>query len=105
LYEIHPEDLRAIQNITDKGIPAIVVLVSGRTLLVKKELEESAAFVAAWLPGSEGQGVADVLFGDYDFAGKLSFTWQKKRGENYLKGDEVYEPLFPYGYGLNYSKE
>jgi beta-glucosidase len=80
-------------------------LVSGRTLLVKKELEESAAFVAAWLPGSEGQGVADVLFGDYDFVGKLSFTWQKKRGENYLKGDEVYEPLFPYGYGLNYSKE
>ncbi len=105
LNEIHPEDLRAIHNITDKGIPAVVVLVSGRTLIIKKELEESSAFVAAWLPGSEGQGVADVIFGDYDFEGKLSFTWQKKRGENYLRGDEVYEPLFPYGYGLKYSQE
>ncbi|MEM9920147.1 MAG: glycoside hydrolase family 3 protein [Bacteroidota bacterium] len=102
LNELHPEDLRAIHNITDKGIPAVVVLVSGRTLIIKKELEESAAFVAAWLPGSEGQGVADVLFGDYNFQGKLSFSWQKKRGENYLMGDNPYDPLFPYGYGLTY---
>ncbi len=104
LNELHPEDLRAIKNITEKGIPAVVVLVSGRTLIIEKELDASAAFVAAWLPGSEGQGVADVLFGDYDFQGKLSFTWQKKAGENFLKGDEKYEPLFPYGYGLTYRK-
>ncbi|MEL6864789.1 MAG: glycoside hydrolase family 3 protein [Bacteroidota bacterium] len=103
LNELHPEDLQAIYNITDKGIPAVVVLVSGRTLVVKKELEAASAFVAAWLPGSEGQGIADVLFGDYDFQGKLSFTWQKNQGENYLRGDESYEPLFPYGYGLHYS--
>lgn len=105
LSEIHPEDLRAIKNITDKGIPAVVILVSGRTLIINKELEESSAFVAAWLPGSEGSGVADVLFGDYDFQGKLSFTWQKNEGENFLKGDEDYNPLFPYGYGLRYSNE
>lgn len=105
LNELHPEDLRTIQHITDKGIPAVVVLVSGRTLIIKKELETAAAFVAAWLPGSEGQGIADVLFGDYDFQGKLSFTWQKSRHENYLKGDQPYEPLFPYGYGLTYNKE
>lgn len=103
LNELHPEDLRTIQHITDKGIPAIVVLVSGRTLIIKKELELSSAFVAAWLPGSEGQGIADVLFGDYDFQGKLSFTWQKHRDENYIKGDSPYEPLFPYGYGLSYN--
>jgi len=65
------------------GSPAVVVMVSGRTLIINKELEESSAFVAAWLPGSEGQGVADVLFGDYDFQGQLSFTWQKKEGENF----------------------
>lgn len=102
LNELHPEDLQAIQNITDKGIPAVVVLVSGRALIIEKELEASSAFVAAWLPGSEGQGVAEVLFGDYPFEGKLSFSWQKREGENYLKGDQPYEPLYPYGYGLTY---
>ncbi len=105
LNELHPEDLIAIKNITDQGIPAVVVLVSGRTLIIEKELAASTAFVAAWLPGSEGQGIADVLFGDYDFQGKLSFTWQKKEGENFLRGDENYEPLFPYGYGLQYSNQ
>lgn len=105
LNKLHPEDLQTIKNITDKGIPAIVVLVSGRTLIINKELEESSAFVAAWLPGSEGQGVADVLFGGHDFKGKLSFTWQKNEGENFLKGDENYSPLFPYGYGLNYNDD
>ncbi|MFK7773090.1 MAG: glycoside hydrolase family 3 protein [Saprospiraceae bacterium] len=105
LNEIHPEDLRAIKNITDQGIPAVVVLVSGRTLIIKKELKESSAFVAAWLPGSEGGGVADVLFGDFDFQGKLSFTWQKEPGENFLKGDENYDPLFAFGHGLDYSRE
>lgn len=102
LNELHPEDLEAIHNITTKGIPAVVVMVSGRTLIIEKELEASSAFVAAWLPGSEGHGVADVLFGDYHFEGKLSFSWQKREGENYLKGDEPYEPLYPYGYGLTY---
>jgi len=105
LEELHPEDLRAIQYITDKGIPAIVILVSGRTLIINKELKESSAFVAAWLPGSEGQGIADVLFGDYDFQGKLSFTWQKKAGENFRRGDKDYDPLFQYGFGLNYENK
>jgi beta-glucosidase len=105
LNDLHPEDLLAIKNITDKGIPAVVVLISGRTLIINKELSESSAFVAAWLPGSEGQGVADVLFGDYDFHGKLSFTWQKSEHENYKVGDVPYDPLFSYGYGLNYSEK
>ncbi len=105
LNDLHPEDLRAILNITSKGIPAVVVLLSGRTLIIEKELNASSAFVAAWLPGSEGNGVADLLFGDYDFQGKLSFTWQKKADESFKVRDAHYEPLFGYGYGLNYSKE
>ena len=105
LNELHPEDLRAIQNITDKGIPAVVVLVSGRTLVINKELKESTAFVAAWLPGSEGQGISDVLFGDYDFQGKLSFTWQRKAGETILKKEKNEEPLFHIGFGLNYKDQ
>ena len=103
LNELHPEDLWTIKNITEKGIPVVVVFVGGRTLIINKELEEASAFVAAWLPGSEGQGVADVLFGDYDFQGKLSFTWQKKEDNFSHQGDEDYDPLFPYGYGLSYQ--
>lgn len=103
LNELHPEDLKAIKNITDKGIPAIVMLISGRPLLIEKELHASSAFVAAWLPGSEGAGIADVLFGDYDFHGTLSFSWQKHADAQLHKDDHPYEPLFPFGYGLKYE--
>jgi len=103
LNTLHPEDLQAIKNVTDQGIPAVVVLLSGRPLIIRKELEASSAFVAAWLPGSEGQGVADLLFGDYDFQGKLSFTWQRAENENFHRGDENYNPLFPYGFGMTYT--
>jgi beta-glucosidase len=102
LCELHSEDLKTIQNISSKGIPVIVILISGRPLVVNKELDESEAFVAAWLPGSEGGGVADVLFGDYDFQGKLSFTWPTYDDDNLNIGDENYHPLFAYGYGLSY---
>lgn len=105
LNELHPEDLKAIKKITDQGIPVVVVLLSGRPLIVEKELEASSAFVAAWLPGSEGQGIADVLFGDFDFEGKLSFTWQKDAGDNYHIGDQPYQPRFPFGFGLNYRNK
>jgi len=104
LNRLHPEDLRVIKNITDKGIPVAVVMISGRPLIANKELEASDAFVAAWLPGSEGAGVADVLFGNHDFRGKLSFTWQKAEGENYRRGDADYNPLYPFGFGLNYAQ-
>ncbi len=100
LARLHPEDFHTIKNIADKGIPVVVVLISGRTLVVNKELAESTAFVAAWLPGSEGQGVADVLFGDHDFQGKLSFSWPKNTDTTVNSGDPDYDPLFPYGYGL-----
>ncbi|UTW45480.1 glycoside hydrolase family 3 protein [bacterium SCSIO 12696] len=97
LAELHPEDLRTIKHIADQGIPVVTVLISGRPLVVNKELADSESFIAAWLPGSEGQGVADVLFGDYGFQGKLSFSWPKNTEVNSCND----EPLFPYGYGLN----
>jgi beta-glucosidase len=102
LSQLHPEDLEVIKKVTDKGIPAVIVLVSGRPLIIDKEIEKADAFVAAWLPGSEGQGVADVLFGDYNFQGKLSFTWPKN--ESYYDTDKSDQNLvkFPYGYGLQY---
>lgn len=103
LADTHPEDLETIQRITAKGIPVVVILVSGRPLVVNQELIESTAFVAAWLPGSEGQGISDVIFGDYDFNGKLSFSWPEDDDQNLNVGDKEYNPLFPYGFGLRYK--
>jgi beta-glucosidase len=98
LADRHPEDLETIRRITARGIPCIVVLISGRPLVVNAELAESRAFVAAWLPGSEGQGVADVLFGDHDFTGTLPFSWPREpRG---AEGEAA--PLFARGHGLRH---
>ncbi len=74
-------DLALIKQLKQQGIPVVTVFLTGRPLWTNKELNASDAFVVAWLPGSEGQGVADVLFADtegkarYDFQGKLSFSW------------------------------
>lgn len=94
LASLHPEDIATIRAIAAKGIPVVTVLVSGRPLVVNQELAASAAFVAAWLPGSEGQGVADVLFGEQDFQGRLSFSWPAAEPVDRSR------PLFPLGYGL-----
>jgi beta-glucosidase len=102
---LHPEDLQTIKSIADKGIPTVVVMVSGRPMLVNPELDASAAFVAAWLPGSEGQGVADVLFGDYDFQGRLSFSWPGNSEFPSAAGEKSRKPRFPLGYGLSYQEE
>jgi beta-glucosidase len=100
LAHLHPEDLQTISNITSRGVPVITVLISGRPLVINRELEKSAAFVAAWLPGSEGQGVADVLFGDHDFRGRLSFSWPADAEKPVTVGDDD-GVLFPRGFGLS----
>ncbi len=71
------EDLAAFENMKSAGIPVVVVLISGRPLILEPILDRADGIIAAWLPGTEGQGVADVLFGDYAPTGKLSFTWPK----------------------------
>ncbi len=98
-----------INDYVDKGIKVVVVLISGRPLEVTQQIQQSDAFVAAWLPGSEGDGVAEVLFGKYDFKGKLPHSWPKseedyrgKYGPNFW--DSSTKPLFPIGFGLAYNK-
>ncbi|XP_047085994.1 beta-glucosidase BoGH3B-like [Lolium rigidum] len=84
-----------------QSINCVVVLISGRPLVVEPYIGAIDAFVAAWLPGSEGQGVADVLFGDYGFTGKLPRTWFRSVDQLPMNvGDEHYNPLFPFGFGL-----
>ncbi|XP_060169995.1 uncharacterized protein LOC132600686 [Lycium barbarum] len=83
----------------------VVVLISGRPLVVQPHLSNIDALVAAWLPGTEGQGVADMLFGDYDFRGKLPRTWFKTVDQLPMNvGDKDYDPLYPFGFGLTTSK-
>ncbi len=91
-----PEDIAAVKTMKAAGIPVVVVLVSGRPMILGDVLDQASAVVAAWLPGTEGQGVADVLFGDYKPTGKLSFTWPRAVGQG------TAAPLFAVGHGLKY---
>ena len=97
------EDTSAISNVKRAGIPLIVVLLSGRPMIINDALAEADAFVAAWLPGTEGQGVTDVLFGDYKPTGKLSVTWPRSMAQVPINvGDAGYDPLFKFGFGLSF---
>lgn len=97
------EDVQAIESVKRAGIPVVVILVSGRPTIINHSLAKSDAFLAAWLPGTEGAGVADVLFGDYKPAGKLSFSWPTSLDQVTVhQGDPDYNRLFPHGYGLTY---
>ncbi|XP_051192944.2 uncharacterized protein [Lolium perenne] len=87
-------------------VPTIVIVISGRPLVIEPQvLEKVEALVAAWLPGSEGMGIADCLFGDYDFVGTLPVTWFRSVDQLPMNvGGSNYDPLFPLGYGLKCSQ-
>lgn len=83
------------------AVKCVVVVISGRPVAMEQYISKIDALVAAWLPGSEGQGVADALFGDYGFTGKLARTWFKSVDQLPMNvGDPHYDPLFPFGFGL-----
>jgi len=100
----YPEDLAVLQAVAGKGKPVVTVFVSGRPLYVNDLLNLSDVFVAAWLPGTEGKGVSDLLVAGskrYEFTGKLPFSWPKSACQTDLNvGDKNYAPLFAWGYGL-----
>jgi len=105
----HPEDLAVLDRVSGHGVPVVTVLFSGRPLWVNREIDRSDAFVAAWLPGTEGKGITDVLFrhadgGATDFRGTLSYSWPKTACQATVsKGDAGDDPLFARGYGLTYA--
>lgn len=97
-------DRAVIDNVAAAGVPIALVVISGRPMVLGSALEQSDAVLAAWLPGTEGQGVADVLFGDHSPTGKLSFSWPRTNDQLPLNfGDTDYDPLFAFGYGLDFS--
>ena len=104
-------DLETLRRFRAAGIPTVAVFLSGRPMWVNPEINAADAFVAAFLPGSEGGGVADLLLRDakgqiaHDFTGQLSFSWPKRGDQFDLNvGSQDYDPLFPLGYGLSYAK-
>jgi beta-glucosidase len=95
------EDINAVRNMKQAGISVVVILISGRPMIIDDALDRSDAFVAAWLPGTEGRGVTDILFGDYKPTGRLSFSWPRSMAQIPINvGDANYDPLFKYGFGL-----
>lgn len=102
-------DLALLKRLKDQNIPVVSVFISGRPMWVNAELNASDAFIAAWLPGSEGKAIADVLLTDsegntqQDFTGKLSFSWPNSPTQVVNRFDNDYQPLLPYGFGLTYQ--
>ncbi|MBE3100818.1 MAG: glycoside hydrolase family 3 C-terminal domain-containing protein [Firmicutes bacterium] len=96
-------DIATINNVLDAGIPVAVILISGRPMIITSEIDKWDALIAAWLPGTEGQGVADVIFGDYAPTGKLSYTWPRSIEQLPINDtDGSKGSLFPFGFGLTY---
>jgi beta-glucosidase len=99
-------DLELIQRVREQSERVVVILISGRPLIITEALPYADAFVAAWLPGTEGQGVADVLFGDRPFTGKTPFSWPRDASQlpfdfAVLPTDGCDAPMFPYGFGID----
>ena len=103
-------EIDLVARVRDQSEKVVVILMSGRPLLIESVLANSDAFVAAWLPGTEAQGIADVLFGDYEFTGRLPYTWprtmeQVTADKSALPDSGCEAPLFPYGYGLTTAED
>ena len=97
--DLSDADTALVAKAKAAGVPVVTVLYSGRPLILNSALVDSDAFVAAWLPGTEGLGMTDVLFGDAKFKGKLPRTWPRS-DEHVATGDTAEKPLFRYGFGL-----
>jgi beta-glucosidase len=98
---LQKSSINLVKKLKDAGLQVIVILISGRPLIIEPIIPYSDAILAAWLPGTEGQGITDILFGDYNPSGKLSHSWPRKMQDIPINsGDIEYDPLFEYGFGI-----
>jgi beta-glucosidase len=101
---LDPKALEVVRAVEAQGVPTVVVLMTGRPVILGELPALADALVAAWLPGSEATGITDVLFGDVDFSGKLPHSWPRSIEQVPINvGDPDYDPLYTYGYGLGAS--
>jgi beta-glucosidase len=99
---LQPGDREVVDEVCSAIETCVVLIVSGRPQVITDQLGDMDALVASWLPGSEGAGVADVLFGERPFTGKLPMSWPRTEDQVPINvGDADYDPLFPYGWGLS----
>jgi beta-glucosidase len=107
---LQDQEIKLIEAVRKQSKTVVVILVSGRPRVITDQFPLAEAWVAAWLPGTEGGGVADVLFGDYPFTGKLSYSWPRSNEQlpinvnNSANKTGCDAPLFPFGYGLTYGE-
>ena len=102
---LDPADVQAVRSAKATGARVVAVILAGRPLILGPVADLADALVVAWLPGSEGAGVTDVLFGDTAPSGKLPHSWPKSMEQVPINvGDPRYDPLFPYGFGLTHPK-
>jgi len=98
---LEAEDLMVVRKVKEAGLKTIVILLSGRPMIINSIIPYSDAIIAAWLPGTEGDGIADILFGDYQPSGTLSHTWPRAMDQIPINfGDTNYDPLFPLNFGI-----
>jgi len=104
------DEIKLLNDVRTQSKSVVVILLSGRPRIITDQLPLAEAWVAAWLPGTEGAGIADALFGDYPFTGKLPYSWPRSNGQlpininNSADKTGCDAPLFPFGYGLTYGE-
>ena len=102
--DLSKDDIELVNKLSKSGKPIVMVLISGRPMILEPILDKCDAILAAWLPGSEGAGISDVLFGDYSPTAKLSFSWPKSMKQIPINfGDTNYDPLYRFGHGLTFK--
>jgi len=107
---LNANEVQLLDKMRKQSKTVIVILLSGRPRVITEQMPEAEAWVAAWLPGTEGGGIADVLFGNYPFTGKLPYTWPRSNAQlpiniNNSAGKTGCDaPLFPFGYGLSFGE-
>ena len=102
--DLSKNDIELVDKLSKSGKPIVMVLISGRPMILEPILDKCDAILAAWLPGSEGAGISDILFGDYSPTAKLSFSWPKNMKQIPINfGDTNYDPLYRFGHGLTFK--